>query len=364
MEKLFKLGFYAFIIAIGIIKWNISYFFIASILIAMIMDILIERYVKSKAVIYLESLIIIFISYYIKEFSVFLCICSYELIKREEYSGLFLIIPFVINLNIEEIPIYTLLFFIVIFYGYTYSKYIKEQKKYKRLYDSERRITYELEGTKNRLINSYIKIEHLTEVRERNRIAREIHDKVGHNIAGIYMQLQAASKLKNINQEKSYELLDKSIEELSKALSLLKETVYNIKSLETTGINYINKIIENFNYCKVNFNYRGDFNNIPSNIMEIIATNIKESLTNASKYSNAEKIYINLERNEKYIRLYIKDNGVGCNEIKEGLGISGMKERIKNIGGSISIDSKEGFLIVCIIPIGELEVNIFEDCNS
>ncbi|WP_102400414.1 sensor histidine kinase [Haloimpatiens massiliensis] len=364
MKYIFKLSFYSFIIITSIIKMNVSYFFITSILIVTIMDILIDRYLKSKMFIFLEAIIIIIISFYIKDFIIFLAPCSYELIKRENYFGLLFIVLIAIDSNPHQIPINILLFFMVNLYGYIYTKYIKEQKKHRELYDSERRIRYELEGTKNRLITSYIEIEHLAEIRERNRIAREIHDTVGHNIAGIYMQLQAAAKIKNRDREKSDKLLDKSINELSEALSLLRETVHNIKPVESIGINYINKIIQSFNYCKINFNYRGNFNNIPSNVMEIIATNIREALTNASKHSKADTININLETNEKYIRLYIKDNGIGCERIKEGLGISGMRERIKNLGGSISIDTNDGFLIVCVIPMESLGVNIFEDYNS
>jgi signal transduction histidine kinase len=98
--------------------------------------------------------------------------------------------------------------------------------------------------------------------------------------------------------------------------------------------------------------------------METIVTNIKEALTNITKYSSATKAYISIEVNEKYIRLYIKDNGVGSKKIKEGLGLSGMRERVRNVGGSISISSEDGFLIVCIIPIDSKGGKIFETTNS
>ncbi|MCY6483433.1 histidine kinase [Clostridium aestuarii] len=364
MEYIFRLCFYSFIIAMTIIEKDICYFCIVSILIIMIIDILIERYIQSKIMVFIQAIIIIIISFYKPVFIIFLGACSYELIKRENYFGVFFIVPIIGFLKIEQIPIQLLIFFIVNIYGYIYTRYMKEQKKYKTLYDNERRTRYELEETKNRLIQSAVEVEHLAEIKERNRIAREIHDTVGHNIAGIYMQLQAAAKIRNKDTEKSYILVDKSINELSKSLSLLRETVHNIKPMQSIGINYIIKIIEEFNYCKVNFKYIGDFNNISSSIMQIISTNIKEALTNASMYSMADIIDINLEVNEKYIRLYIKDNGIGCESINEGLGISGMKERIKNIGGNIAIDSKNGFLIVCIIPMENLEVNIFENYNS
>lgn len=71
--------------------------------------------------------------------------------------------------------------------------------------------------------------------------------------------------------------------------------------------------------------------------METISTMIKETLTNATKYSKASEINIELETNEKYTRLYYKDNGVGCSQIHRGIGIKGMQERVDNLGGSLNI---------------------------
>ncbi|KGN00441.1 sensor histidine kinase [Clostridium botulinum] len=364
MEYIFKLFFYSFVISTSIIEKNVTCLCVASFLLIVIVDILVTKYIKYKYFIYLQSIIIVVISYYNPIYIVFLSMCSYELIKRENYFGILFFVPMFKILDVRDLPINILFFLVVNLYGYIYNKYIRERKKYKTLYDNERRIRYELEGTKNRLIHYAAQVEHLTEIKERNRIAREIHDTVGHSIAGLYMQLQASAKIRDKNKEKSDELVDKSIDELSNILSLLKDTVYNIKPVETVGIEYIVKIVDNFKYCKVNFKNIGNFNNISSNIMEIIATNIKESLTNVSKYSMANKVDINLDANENYIRLYIKDDGVGCKNIKEGLGISGMKERIRNIGGSISIDSINGFLIVCVIPIKDFRGEIFENYNS
>lgn len=56
--------------------------------------------------------------------------------------------------------------------------------------------------------------------------------------------------------------------------------------------------------------------------MEMLCSNIKEALTNAAKHSRATKVEISIETNERYVRLYIRDNGVGCASVKEGLGLS------------------------------------------
>lgn len=237
-------------------------------------------------------------------------------------------------------------------------------RRYNSIYDKERKYIYELEATKEKLINSSKEIVYLTEVKERNRIAREIHDSIGHSLAGILMQLQAARRVLIKDKEKARDLMDNSIENLSNSLTLIRDTVYNIKPKENLGVEYVENIINNYKFCKVDFEFSGDFNTLASNEMRIIIANIKEALTNSSKYSNAENIFIRIDINENFTRLYIKDDGVGCPNIKEGLGISGMKERIRNIGGSISISTEEGFLIVCIIPRNERGTSVFENINS
>ena len=221
---------------------------------------------------------------------------------------------------------------------------------YNNTYDKERRYIYELERSKQELINNSNEIMYLTEVKERNRIARSLHDNLGHKIAGVLIQLRACRVLAIKDKEKALDLLDGSIEAMAESLDLIRETVHNIKPKENVGIEYIKELVEGFKYCEVEFMQEGDFNNLNSYEMQIILSTLKEALTNISKHSKASKVVIKIESNSNFIRLYIKDNGIGCGLINEGLGISGMKERALNIGGKLSISSEEGFIIVLVIP--------------
>ncbi len=63
-----------------------------------------------------------------------------------------------------------------------------------------------------------------------------------------------------------------------------------------------------------------------------------------------QKIEIEIEIREEIIRLFMKDNGSGCNYVHEGMGISGIRERVENAGGSFSVTPQKGFMIVCILP--------------
>ncbi len=219
-----------------------------------------------------------------------------------------------------------------------------------RVLDDERRLRYNLEMAQNELIRSRKEIERLTEARERNRIAHELHDSIGHGIAGVLIQLEAAKRIYRRDADKTDEILSTCIQKLSETMEMTRSTVYNLKTDIKTGVEAIEKIITDFRFCPVEFSYSGDFSNVSATNMRILEANITEALTNSSRHSRATHIIIKIDIRRNNIRFYYKDNGVGCGEIHDSLGLLGMRDRVKNTGGTISIDGSDGFLIVCNLP--------------
>lgn len=366
MKYIFKSLFLLYIIITLALSGSASYVEIGIILALTALNIFKDKYYNSFIISVIEFFIITFACMNNTNFILLYGIIAWDVLYHKAYPG---IIPVIgagfYFLNLREVPQFLLTAGTCGIFGFLAREIEEKEKTFIESYDKERHYRYELEKAKAKLINSSNEAAHVAEVKERNRIAREIHDNVGHSIAGILLQLQASQKLFERDKDKSRELLNKSIAELSNSLTLLRDTVHNIRPSESLGIEYIKRIIENFNFCPIDFKYTGDFNTLSAGQLEMLRTNMKEALTNASKYSRATKVDISIDINDKFIRLYIRDNGIGCTNIKEGLGISGMKERIKNIGGSISISSDNGFIIVCIIPRDVKEGGgIFEGIDS
>lgn len=236
------------------------------------------------------------------------------------------------------------------FIGYTVGIMKENDRKNLSVLDDERRLRYSLEQTQHELINSRKQIEHLTEIRERNRIAREIHDNISHSIAGVIFQLEAAARFVGKDAEKAEGILKICSAKLAAALELTRNTVYNIKADRKIGLESIEKMIGDFRYCPVEFEHRGDFNGLSATNLQILESCIMECLTNASKHSQAKKIQIKLDIGNTNIRFYYKDDGRGCSNIRENIGLSGMRDRVRNTGGTVSIDGSDGFLIVCNFP--------------
>lgn len=362
MKYLFKSMLLIYTIVGFIRGGSVSINDIAVLLIIIALDIYYEKYNSSIYIIAAEAAAVTWGVSCSDVFAAFYSICIFNAIYLGTYVS-YAITVFIVMLSfifLKQDYYSMLIIFLAMggLYGQALKKLSDNERKFKESYDTERRYRYEIEAAKQKLMNSAKEVAYLAEIKERNRIAQQIHDTIGHSIAGILMQLQAAYKIKDRNAEKSKELLSKSIEELSKSLTLLRDTVHNIKPSENISIEYIKNIIDNFKFCTVNFKCTGDFQSLPANYIEIISTNIKEALTNAAKYSSATMMDISIEVTERYVRLYIKDNGIGCDKIKEGIGISGMKERVYNIGGNVSISSEDGFLIVCFMPISEYKGEI------
>lgn len=356
MKYLLKLLFLIYIIALLTINGEVPYIAVLVLILIIGVNVFKERFYDTVYTT-IASFILICVGIWVdRNFTFLFCITLFDFTYQKAYIGVLPVFLLGIYFTLKSrLPLLILIMGICGILAFVMEKAEEKESDYKSRFDEERRLRYELERTKSKLLNSSKDIAYLTEVSERNRIAREIHDNVGHVIAGILIQLQAANKLFDRDEKKSQEILKKSIENLSDALALLRNTVHNIKPKETLGVEYLKSVINNFGFCTVDLKFYGYFGLLTSSQLEILGLIIKEALSNAAKHSKATRVDISIDINEKYTRLYIKDNGIGCDRFKEGLGISGMKERVLNIGGTLSISSNDGFLIVCLLPIANQE---------
>lgn len=365
MKHVLKLLLLSYIIAVFAFKQSLPFSELLILLIIIGVNVFKERVINSILLVLLSLILICIGTWFDRDFEVLLAIPVFDFVYCKKYIFNLPVAVFLVLVCVDKsLPVNLLIICLFGVFAFIMRKSEEEEANYIGGLDDERRLRYELEKTKAQLLSSSKEVAYLAEIKERNRIAREIHDNVGHSIAGVLMQLQAAFKLQGRDQERSNEILKKSIDALSNSLTIMRDTVHNIKPNEAVGIEYIETIIKGFKFCSIDFKKSGDFSCLSPEHLEFLASNIKEALTNAAKYSKATLININIEINSAFLRLLIKDNGVGCPNIKEGLGISGMRERTVNMGGSFSVSSENSFIIVFLVPIAGKEVGVFESINS
>lgn len=189
---------------------------------------------------------------------------------------------------------------------------------------------------------------HLVRLQERNRIAREIHDNVGHMLSRSLLQVGA---LLAINKERIVEENLVGLKTtLNDAMNNVRESVHDLHDdsidLELT----IRDIIRGFSNYEIDFSFELS-EKVEKRVKYCFITTVKEALSNVVKHSNATKVVIYLYELPGMLQLSIKDNGSLLSSDKsEGLGLLNMKERVEHLGGTFHYNNREGFQIYMSIP--------------
>ena len=190
---------------------------------------------------------------------------------------------------------------------------------------------------------------------EKGRISQALHDKLGHSINGSLYKLEAVKVLMDKDPDKSGQILQEVIDNLRGSMDEIRVIIRNerpdkkrmaLKSLQAL----LNECEEEYN-IKTSLHINEADKVIPENIWEIILDNAFEAVTNALKYSECDEISIDINILEEVVRATIKDNGKGAYNFEDGMGIQGMKERVRKVKGYIDIESVGGFKINMILPI-------------
>lgn len=189
---------------------------------------------------------------------------------------------------------------------------------------------------------------------DRKKIAREIHDGIAQTMSNVVIKAEVCNKLATLDIDKTKEEL-KNLKELTRqSLQDVRRIIYDLRpmSLDDLGIvptleRYIEKIKEETD-LEITFNVKGNVKKLENFINVALFRVAQETLNNTIKHAEAKKVQINLIFSDKYIELFIKDDGKGFKyekirknlSIDSGYGISGMEERVKLLGGDFTIKSE------------------------
>ncbi|WP_026884011.1 sensor histidine kinase [Clostridium akagii] len=312
----------------------------------------------------LEPLLVLYISNLYFGFSfiiIFSTIIDASLkLKRKIYpylllTGIILIYLVKISCSTEWVVIITIFYIAIFLLLLELRKALVISKDTQVLYDQIRKYSYELEGAKTRLIDYSKQVEKVSQLEERTRISRELHDSIGHSLTGVLMQVDACIQIMNVNKEKGIELLNSVYKNINKSIETVKETVHKLYPIGyKTNLESLRDLINKFKLetgTTMEFVIDGNAFEIPPAVETVIYSNVQEAITNSVRYSYSNNISIKLLYNPQYIEIFISDDGVGAKDLKKGFGITGIEERITLIGGTVSFSGNNGFHIHMVIPI-------------
>lgn len=195
---------------------------------------------------------------------------------------------------------------------------------------------------------------HLATLKERNRIAREIHDNVGHMLSRSILQVGAVIA---INKESSLSGHLNSLKDtLSGAMDSIRNSVHDLHDESIDLKSAVEGMLGDLKSYQITFDYDMG-TDIPRNVKYCFISIVKEAVSNIVKHSNGEKIFITLREHPSLFQLVIKDNGTGATSSQSGgIGLENMRERAVSLNGNFTVNSKHGFQIFITIPKQQEEV--------
>jgi len=206
------------------------------------------------------------------------------------------------------------------------------------------------------------RVQRETEVEERKRIAREVHDIVGYTLTNIQMMMEAAMDLAKGRKKGLEDLLVQTRDQAQRGLLDTRRAMRKLREAplpQLSGMQRVAEVARIFQRAtKVTVHVNSG--NAPSSfdeaIDEVIYRTVQESLTNALRHGNATELSVNFWVVENAVRVSIDDNGEGSKEIVPGVGLAGMTERIAHLGGTIKAENTTfGFRVLAEIPLRRRE---------
>jgi len=210
-----------------------------------------------------------------------------------------------------------------------------------------------LETANIRLIHHASTVEHLATSRERNRVARELHDTLAHTLSGLSVQLETTKAYWEVDQQKAHSMLEKSLasirsglDETRRALKALRASPLDDLGLVLAVTTMIEGTAERTNLA-LDLSMMDKMPALSPDVEQCVYRVAQEAVANVVKHANAETLAVKLEFIDGKVTLIVHDDGVGFDIEKSKntshFGLAGIRERAQLIGGELNVISKPGF---------------------
>lgn len=210
----------------------------------------------------------------------------------------------------------------------------------------------------NKKMQKYVIVtEKFGEKNERKRLARELHDTIGHALAGMAVGVDACITMIDKNPQLAKAQLKiiskairKGMKDVRNSLNKMRPDFLQQYRLKE-AIEKMKEETSDVTDLKINLNYQIDETGFETKIEDILFRVIQESITNSIRHGLATVVDIDIYKENNLLCLKIKDNGKGCKAINYGFGLKQMVERVSQIRGDINFYSENGFTTEIKIPL-------------
>jgi signal transduction histidine kinase len=216
--------------------------------------------------------------------------------------------------------------------------------------------TYELVTANQQLRMYATQAEDLAAANERNRMAREIHDGLGHYFTSINAQIAAAQVLLEVNRPRALAALATAQRLTDEGLADVRRSVTALREPTTRPLpEILERLVQNACAAGVvtRLHVEGTPRTLPPQVHEALYRVVQEGLNNVRKHAQATRTDVVLAyQASTSVCLVIQDNGTGTSETRRGHGLAIMQERIQTVGGTLRTWSApgQGFRIEVEVP--------------
>lgn len=224
-----------------------------------------------------------------------------------------------------------------------------------------------LQKTNQQLLDSQNDQIYIATLKERNRIAREIHDHVGHMLSRSILQVGALLAICKDDTLKPH--LSSLKESLDQAMNNIRSSVHDLHDESIDLQDALNSLVNTFTFCPIRFRY--DIGKqVPKEVKYCFLAVTKEAMHNITRHSNASQVTLTAKEHPAFYQLLIEDNGqpaatdhnsisgtaAVADEIpvtetaSDGMGLTNMRDRVEALHGILHIQNTHGFRIFVSVP--------------
>jgi signal transduction histidine kinase len=224
----------------------------------------------------------------------------------------------------------------------------RSQTEAKQLRDSGYEMAMLLRQQNRELVEKQDYEIRLATLNERGRIAREIHDHVGHLLSRSILQVGALMVTKSNEEER--QSLSVVRDTLSQAMDSIRASVHDLHDESIDFRTQVEALVHEFTFCPIRLDYRLE-RGPEKDIAYCFIAIIKEGLNNIIRHSDATQVTLALLGHPALYQLVLEDNGAGSTgESGEGLGLRSIADRVDALGGQLVVERTGGFRLFISVP--------------
>jgi signal transduction histidine kinase len=220
------------------------------------------------------------------------------------------------------------------------------------------RLTQDLEEANVELAAYATQAEELAMTQERNRLAREIHDSLGHYLTIVNVQIEAAKVVMDSDPHRALDAMNKAQELAQKGLTRVRESVAALRESPVSS-RPLHEAVESLvreaqsTGIVTEFEVAGQPQVLENKVALALYRAAQEGLTNVRRHARASRVDVLLDYQPQQVRLVVQDNGVGAAETGGGFGLLGIRERMQLLGGRLETSTAvgQGFRLTASVPV-------------